>query len=58
MYKYRINENGESVCFDSKKDFQKAMKDLKNTGFEKLTKGFYYNRITKENLYTSEIYYI
>ena len=47
MYKYRINENGESVCFDSKKDFQKAMKDLKNTGFEKLTKGFYYNRITK-----------
>ena len=55
MYGYKIDEN-ESIIFSTKKDYIKAISDLKKQGFEKMTKGFYFNKKTKQFCRTSEVY--
>ena len=55
MYGYKIDDN-ESIVFSTKKDYIKAINNLKKQGFEKITKGFYFNKITKQFCRTSEVY--
>ena len=55
MFGYKIDEN-ESIIFNTKKDYIKAITELKKQGFEKITKGFYFNKTTKQFCRTSEIY--
>ena len=55
MYGYKIDEN-ESIIFNTKKDYIKAITKLKKQGFEKITKGFYFNKTTKQFCRTSEVY--
>ena len=55
MFGYKIDEN-ESIIFNTKKDYVKAIAELKKQGFEKMTKGFYFNKTTKQFCRTSEIY--
>ena len=55
MFGYKIDEN-ESIIFNTKKDYIKAVTELKKQGFEKITKGFYFNKTTKQFCRTSEIY--
>ena len=55
MYGYKIDES-ESIIFSTKKDYMKAINDLKKQGFEKMTKGFYFNKKTKQFCRTSDVY--
>ena len=55
MHGYKIDEN-ESIIFSTKKDYIKAITNLKKQGFEKITKGFYFNKITKQFCRTSDVY--
>lgn len=57
MFGYKIDEN-ESIIFNTKKDYVRAITELKKQGFEKITKGFWYNKLTKQFCRTSEIYSI
>ena len=57
MYGYKIDDD-ESIIFSTKKDYLKAINNLKKQGFEKITKGFWYNKLTKQFCRTSEIYSI
>lgn len=57
--KIKNSDKSEQVVrFNTKEEMQKAVSEKRKEGFGLLTKGWYYNRATKQDLFTSTYYYI